>query len=81
MGVARLECQLRRLVSQTLTYSSGITGLFAGSPNPKFKLGLGPLHTRAKSRDHEIGRAQKKAPKGRPDTPPKSCSVVTDRQV
>ena len=27
---------------------------------------LGPLHTRAKSRDHEIVRAQKKVSKGRP---------------
>jgi hypothetical protein len=42
---------------------------------------LGPLHTRAKSRDHEIVRAQKKVFKGRPNTPPKSCSVVTDPQV
>jgi len=42
---------------------------------------LGPLHTRAKSRDHEIVRAQKKVSKGRPNTPPKSCSVVTDPQV
>ena len=31
---------------------------------------LGPLHTRAKSRDHEIVRAQKKVSKGRPNTPP-----------
>ena len=29
----------------------------------------GPLHTRAKSRDHEIVRAQKKVSKGRPKTP------------
>ena len=42
---------------------------------------LGPLHTRAKSRDHEIVRAQKKVPKGRPNTPPNSCSVVTHPQV
>ena len=42
---------------------------------------LGPLHTRAKSRDHEIVRAQKKVSKGRPKTPPKSSSVVTDPQV
>ena len=41
----------------------------------------GPLHTRAKSRDHDIVRAQKKVSKGRPNTPPKSCSVVTDPQV
>ena len=29
-------------------------------------LTLGPLHTRAKSRDHEILRAQKKVSKGHP---------------
>jgi hypothetical protein len=39
---------------------------------------LGPLHTRVKSRDHEIVRAQEKVSKGRPKTPPKSCRVVTD---
>ena len=39
---------------------------------------LGPLHTRAKSRDHEIVRARKKVSKGCPEAPPKSCSVVTD---
>ena len=42
---------------------------------------LGPLHTQAKSRDREIVRAQLKASKGRPKTPPKSCSVVTYPQV
>jgi hypothetical protein len=42
---------------------------------------LGSLHTRAKSRDHEVVRAQKKVSKGRPKTPPKSCSVVMDPQV
>ena len=31
--------------------------------------------TPAKSRDHEIVRAQKKVSKGLPNTPPKSCSV------
>ena len=36
---------------------------------------LGPLHTRAKSRDYEIVRAQNKVSKGCPKTPPKSCSV------
>ena len=30
---------------------------------------LGPLHTRAKSREHEIVRAQMKVSKGRPKTP------------
>ena len=39
---------------------------------------LGPLHTWAKSRDHEILRAPKKVSKGCLKTPPKSCSVVTD---
>jgi hypothetical protein len=33
------------------------------------------LHTRAKSRDHEIVRAERKVSKGHPKTPPKSCSV------
>ena len=42
---------------------------------------LGPLHTRAKSRDHAIVRAQKKVSKGHPNTPPKSCRVVMDPQV
>ena len=42
---------------------------------------LGPRHTRAKSHDYEIMRAQKKVPKGCPKTPPKTCSVVTDPQV
>ena len=42
---------------------------------------LRPLYTRAKSRDHKIVRAQTKVFKGRPNTPPNSCSVVTDPQV
>ena len=42
----------------------------------------GPLHTRAKSRDHGIVRAPKKVSKGRrPNTPPTSCSVVMGPQV
>ena len=41
----------------------------------------GPLHTRAKSRDHGIMRAQKKLVKRSPSTPPKSWSVATDPQV
>jgi hypothetical protein len=36
-----------------------------------------PSHT-AKSRDHEIVRAQKKVSKGRPNTPAKLRSVVMD---
>ena len=36
---------------------------------------------RAKSRDHEIVRAQKKVSKGHPKAPPKSFSVVTNPQV
>ena len=44
-------------------------------------INLGPLHTRAKSRDHEIVRAPKKVSKGRPKTRPKSCSVVIGPQV
>jgi hypothetical protein len=42
---------------------------------------LGPLHTRAKSRDHVIVRAQKRVSKGRPKTPLKTCIVVMDPQV
>jgi hypothetical protein len=42
---------------------------------------LGPLHTRAKSRDHEIVRAQKKLSKGRSNTPPTSYSAVIDPKV
>jgi hypothetical protein len=37
--------------------------------------------TRAKSCDHVNVRAQKKVSKGRPETLPKSRSVVTDFQV
>jgi hypothetical protein len=49
------------------------------TPNDTKERGaLGPLHTRAKSRDHEIVRAQKKVAKGCPNSPP---SVVTDPQV
>ena len=44
-------------------------------------LSKGPLHTHAKSHDHEIVRASKKVSKGRPKTPPKSCSVVIDPEV
>jgi hypothetical protein len=40
-----------------------------------------PLHTRAKSCDREIVRAQKKASKGRRNSPPKSCGVVMDPRV
>jgi hypothetical protein len=42
---------------------------------------LRPLHSQAKSRDHEIVRAQKKVFKGCRTTPPKSCSLVMDPQV
>ena len=41
----------------------------------------GSLHTRAKSRDHEIVRARKRVSKGRPKIPPTSCGVVTDPRV
>ena len=41
----------------------------------------GPPHTRAKSHDYGSVRAQKKVFIGRPNTPPKSCSVVMDPQV
>jgi hypothetical protein len=42
---------------------------------------LWSLHTQAKSRDHEIVRAQMKVSRGHPNTPPILCSVVTDPQV
>ena len=41
---------------------------------------LGPLHTQAKSRDHEIERAQKKVSEGRPRHL-QNHAVVTDPQV
>ena len=44
-------------------------------------INLGPLHTQAKSRDHETVRAQKKVSKRLPNTLSKSCTVVTDPQV
>ena len=54
--------------------------LFLGSQNLSRMVSLrhsylGPRHTRAKSRDHGIVRAQKKVPKGHPNAPPNSCSV------
>ena len=39
------------------------------------------LHTWVKSRLHETMRAWKKVSKGRPNTPPKSCNVVTNPHV
>ena len=42
---------------------------------------LWAFHTRAKSRDHEIVRGQKKASKGRSKTSSKSCNVITHPQV
>ena len=45
------------------------------------RLDSGTLHTHAKSHDHKIVRAQKKVSKGRPNTPPKSSSVITGPQV
>jgi hypothetical protein len=52
-------------------------------PNPPSNFGqqLRATSPRAKSRDHEIVRAQKKVSKGRPKTPPKSCNVVAEPQV
>ena len=51
------------------------------TPSRSCILNLGPLHTQAKSCDHEIVRALKKVFEGRPKTPPKSCSVIMDPQV
>ena len=66
----------------TILSTKTLLGIIHG---PKYNKPLwiyqGPLHTRAKSHDHEIVRAQKKVSKGRPNTPPKSCSVVMDPQV
>jgi hypothetical protein len=42
---------------------------------------LGPLHTRAKNRDHEIVRAQKKVFKAVPTHLQNHVSVVMDPQV
>ena len=42
---------------------------------------LGPLHTRAKSRDHETCESPQKMSKSQPKTPPKSGNVVTNPQV
>jgi hypothetical protein len=42
---------------------------------------LGPLHTQAKRRDHEIVRDQQNVSKGHPKTPPKSRIVITNPQV
>jgi len=44
-------------------------------------LNKGHFYTQAKSRDHETVRAEKKVLQGRPNTPPISCSVVTDPKV
>ena len=55
-----------------------------GHIHPHFsskRTNLGPLHTHAKSCDHDIVRAQKKVHEGRPKAPPKSCIVVTNPQV
>ena len=41
-----------------------------GCPATSLKAKLGPLHTLAKSRDHEGVRAHKKVSEGRPNTPP-----------
>jgi hypothetical protein len=42
---------------------------------------LGPLSTWAKTRDHEIVRAEEKVVNGHPNTSPKSSSVVMDPQA
>ena len=63
-------------------FSVGIQGKAPIDDLPSHsKVYLGPLHTRAKSRDREIVRAQKKVSKGRPNAPPKSWSVVPYPQV
>jgi hypothetical protein len=49
-------------------------------PSPT-RVSLEPLRIQAKSHDHELVRAQMRVSKGRPNTPPHSCSVVTNPQV
>jgi hypothetical protein len=50
--------------------------LIANGASEVFFLAKDHFNTQAKSRDHEIVRAQKKVSEGRPNTPPKSCSSV-----
>ena len=47
----------------TLWFLLSLDGISSLSPNLD---NLGPLHTRAKSRDHDIVRAQRKCPKAVP---------------
>ena len=58
----------------------GITGILPDYGQKFYMDTGGHLHTRAKSRDHEIMRVQKKVSKGHPNTPPNSCSVVVGLQ-
>ena len=82
---------LRRKVRRGLPSSDIGPGVWKGDRNPT-KVGplaserlrrgqrsrlKNPLHTRGKSRDHEIVRAQRKVARGRPNIPSKLCSVVT----
>ena len=65
---------------------NGIIDIVREKKNPKLAgpwlvWVLGSLHIRVKIRDHEMVRAQRKVSKGRPYTPPKSCSVVMDPRV
>ena len=61
---------------------TGWTYKTLGSPPSMMPTNLPDHCTRqAKGRDHEIVRAQKKVSEGRPNTPPTSCSVVTDPRV
>ena len=55
-----------------------------GPKHPVMDLGFGlkgHFTREPRARDREIVRAQKKVSKGRPNTPPQACSVVTDPQV
>ena len=66
------QCRVVGAFGATQVFWQGLCGV---------RVSLGPLHTRAKSRDHEIVRAQKRVPKRRLKSPPSSCRVVTDPQV
>ena len=50
-------------------------------PKSQVPLMLGPLHTRPRAVTMKLWEPKRKVFKGRPNTPPNSCSVVTDPQV
>ena len=76
-GQVRAASSGRGLVADDLCASGFNKASLCASP----LAGLGPLHTRAESHDHEIVRAQKKSVQRSSQHTPKSCSVVTGPQV